>query len=99
MPITKPLHAVAIGKEAYLSGYLDKIIGKSVETIHDEGILDPGFNPLSPCSLRAHLAQSSDTEEYTDIQDFDVTEKFADVQNNEVLHSEKCQEGKSQAFI
>ena len=70
-----------MGKKHTISGYL----GKSVETIHDEGILDHTLGRLQPIvtSLHTHLAQSSDNEEYTDIQDFDVTGKFAPAQKNE----------------
>ena len=75
------------GTKHTISGYLDEI-GKPVETIHDEGILDHTSARLQPIvtSLCTHLriAQSSDNEDYTDIQDFDVTEKFVSSQENEV---------------
>ena len=62
-------------------------IGNSVENIDDEGILDHTIaTKLLPIitSLRAHLTQSIDDVDDVDIQDFEVTEKFAPSQKNEV---------------
>ena len=69
---------VTKGKKHTITIYLDEI-GNSVENIDDKGILDHTIAKLLPIitSLRAHLTQSIDNEDDVDIQDFEVTEKFA----------------------
>ena len=77
---------VTKGKKHTITIYLDEI-GNSVENIiDDEAILDHTIAKLLPIitSLRAHLTQSIDDEDDVDIQDFEVTEKFAPSQKNEV---------------
>ena len=76
---------VTKGKKHAITTYLDEI-GNSVENIDDEGILDHTIAKLLPIitSLRAHLTQPIDDEDDVDIQDFEITEKFAPSQKNEV---------------
>ena len=76
---------VTKGKKHTITTYLDEI-GNSVENIDDEGILDHTIAKLLPIvtSLRSHLIQSIDDEDDVDVQDFEVTEKFAPSQKNEV---------------
>lgn len=76
---------VTKGKKHTITTYLDEI-DNSVKNIDDEGVLDHTIAKLLPIvtSLRAHLTQSIDDEDDVDIQDFEVTEKFAPAQKNEV---------------